>query len=1076
MIPLLMAPHALAKLTVQRPLVESRVNPLGIDTPEPRFSWTLTSDQRNVNQTSYQVLVATAPDLLTQDAADLWNSGVVESSQSLHIAYAGKALASSQQVFWTVRTSSSTGEMSEWSEPATWTMGLLAPSDWQGTWIGASVDMIKQPLGDAQWICFPTDDVVNQPVTRWIFTKSFNVPKGFDVVSARMTLRADNNAQITLNGTNVATLEHGTVDVASHLVTDQTNELSVTVENYRGNGADAANPAGLIGIVALTSSDGRIFNVETNDQWQAAQTTSPDAKQSAQVIGEADFQWWKGTSGMFDQQLIPMLRTDVPTPKPIRRAVVHVIGLGQYRFFVNGAPVRESILDGDWASYEDTVFYDTFDITDQLRGGGTETAALGVILASGNYSNIGDRRIHVGIRHRPLAFRMQGTIEYEDGTTQSITSNTDDWKWKPSPYTHNAIVGGCDYDARLLPDGWDKPGFDDAGWSDTIAVDWPFGVMTASMTPPLRVFKGFAPQTIDQPEPGAYVYDFVQNSAATLRLKVRGTAGQTLRLTYGEQRHGATPHQNDGTGRVNQVGIGSPNYIEYTLKGDAPEEWLCDLFYSGFQYVELTGGVPAGKPNPDKLPVVTELTSLALMADVDPVGKFTVSDPLLTKIDHMIDWAVRSNLSYVLTDCPQREKFGWLEVPHLMWPSLVAKYDLSSFGPKISRDIRDTQDDAGRIVTVAPSFIVDGYHFGGATGIGYTVEWGAAGALIPWYVYASYGDERCLENNYPMMKGFVDYLHSSADENLVPPDGGLGDWFDYGHGQALGPSKFTPSQLTAMAIFHDCARRVADAAAVLGHPDDEAAYRALAAKIATNFNTRFYDRGTAQYENRGSCQTANAIAIATGIAPEDQIPRLIDAIVTDLESRSYQQTSGDVGFHYLIRALADNGRGDVIYRILQRTDIGSYGFLANNGWSALPEAWNADSNSSMNHCMLGHIEEFFAQDIGGIKPVPGQVAFRHFAIDPSLNGSPDSAAYIFRSPYGIIASEWTRTAWTYSLKVTVPVNTTADVYFPTPTLAAITESNGVLTKGNGLLNHRLEGSQAVVTVGSGTYHFKVNLK
>lgn len=1048
---------------------EMQSNPLGIDVPTPRLSWVIQSDRRATRQVAYHVRVASSADQLLADKADLWDSGKVMSDESLHVPYAGKALLSNQIAFWSVKVWTNHDQASEWSEPSSWTMGLLDASEWRGQWIGTGADLKRLELGPARWICFPAENPERQPVESWVFRRTIDLPAGVRVRRATLSFRGDNDARFELDGREVANGAWSESDCTDAFKEGARRELRVTVTNWDGPGP---NPAGLIARLSVEADDGRTIEICTDRQWTVARAAQPDHVEPAQELGDADFKWWHGTSEL-GRQTLPILRREIELEKPVRRVLLHVAGLGQYRLMVNGQPARRSILDQDWSSYEKTVFYDSYDVTSLING---EKLCLGVLLAKGNYSNVGDRRIHVGVRHRPLALRLQGTIEYADGSSDQIASD-ENWRWLESPYTHSAIVGGADYDARLLPDGWSTPGFDDSQWHRVSAVDWRFGKLVASRTPPLRAFEAFGPQTIEEPAPGHFVYDFVQNSAATVRLKVKGRSGQTIRLTYGEQRHGATDQKNNGKGLVNQAGIGQPNYIEYTCRGDGEETWLCDLFYSGFQYVELTGGVPAGHANPDDLPVVSELTSLAVRADVEAAGRFACSDPLLERIDRMIDWAVKSNLSYVLTDCPQREKFGWLEVPHLMWPSLVAKYDLSRFGPKICRDIRDTQAPDGRIVNIAPTFLVDGYHFNGVTGIGYTIEWGAAGVLIPWYVYSTYGDRQCLAENYDGMKAFVDYIRSTADADLVPPDGGLGDWYDYGHGGPLGPSRFTPSQLTAMAVFHDCARRVADAAEVLDKPADADAYRRLASDIAARFNAKYLDAGTAQYKNFGSCQTANAIAIACGIVPKELVPRLIDAIVVDLEARDFQQTSGDVGFHYLIRALADNGRSDVLYRILKRTDVGSYGFLANNGWSALPEAWNADTNSSMNHCMLGHIEEFFAQDIGGVKPIDGAVAFKSFAVRPAFAGGPASASYRFRGPYGLIQSEWTQGDGRIDLNVTVPVNAEALVFLPASDSAThLTEGGKPLDEAPGILAVRFENGTARIRVGSGAYSFSIGAK
>ena len=126
-----------AEIEAEHLRCEYRINPQGIDETQPRLSWQLDADDaRGVKQTAYQILVASSAALLKDDKGDLWDSGKVASDQSIQVAYAGKPLASRQACFWKVRVVDQDGKASSWSDPASWTMGLLQPNDWQCRWIG----------------------------------------------------------------------------------------------------------------------------------------------------------------------------------------------------------------------------------------------------------------------------------------------------------------------------------------------------------------------------------------------------------------------------------------------------------------------------------------------------------------------------------------------------------------------------------------------------------------------------------------------------------------------------------------------------------------------------------------------------------------------------------------------------------------------------------------------------------------------------------------------------------------------------------------------------------------------------
>jgi hypothetical protein len=301
-------------------------------------------------------------------------------------------------------------------------------------------------------------------------------------------------------------------------------------------------------------------------------------------------------------------------------------------------------------------------------------------------------------------------------------------------------------------------------------------------------------------------------------------------------------------------------------------------------------------------------------------------------------------------------------------------------------------------------------------------------------------------------------MRSTASADLVPK-AGLGDWYDYGHGQALGPSKFTPTELTAMAIFHDCTRKVSAAANVLGKEQDASSYTALADEIRKSFNAKFYT-GNGIYKNNGSCQTANAMALVCGLVESANQSAVADAIVADLRARKYQQTAGDVGFHYLVRALTDFGKSDALFAILNRDELGSYAYLVNAGWTSLPEAWDADHRSSMNHCMLGHIQEWFNRDLAGIQSE--DVAFKRFRIRPTPGPGVTSAAATLNCPYGKIASFWKIENGVITIDATVPANTTAQIYIP-----------GRLQGGGDEVKFiKTESGRSIYEVGSGTYRLR----
>ncbi len=1071
-----------AMLTVQNLQCEFRENPVGIDKPAPRLGWQVASDTRSSRQSGYQILVATTPELLEPGQADLWDSQKRETSDTLQIKYKGKPLKSNQTVYWTVCSWDENGQPSAWSAPATWTTALLSPADWKAAWIGTEriEDRPNNLIEKASWIWSPESQDKKDPgaadgkpagnAVRYL-RKRFSLPKDALLDEAMLSFTADNQADVYVNGRPIGSshdwkhIKH--INPGSTMKPGEDNVLGVQVKN----GGETANSAGFVAALRVPLKSGETFTLVSDASWESSRApegpdwhpewvkaaTEPPAWEAVHVFGRMGINpWIKISRG--EHPVLPIFRKEFNSNKPVSKALIHVSGLGHYVLSINGSKVGDHFLDPPWSKYEKTVYYNTFDVTDKLRSGDN---AIGVMLGKGFYNTAGDRRIHGAFFDRPLALILQAEIEFKDGSSTSIVTDSS-WRWTSGPLSHNAILGGVDYDAQKLPEDWSTPGFDDSAWQSAGSTNKPEGQLTAAFAPPMRTFQELEPVSVEEPKPGQYVYDFGQNASAAPRLKVRGKAGQTIKLTWAEQRDGQDPYINNGKGPVNQSGIGH-GWVTYTLRGEGPEEeWFCDLFYTGYQYLELTGGVPEGRPNPDNLPVVTELTSVHVHSDQEPVGTFQTSNEMYNRIDKMIDWAVRSNFGHVFTDCPTREKLGWLEVPWLMWASVASRYEMGAFGEKISGDIRDSQLPDGQILTVAPSYPVfsDGFH--------YTPEWGAAGVFIPWYLYQWYADKAAIETNYDMMRGFVDYMEKTSDNHIAAP--GLGDWYDYWPGEKLGASRFTPTDLTATAVFAGCADIVSSSAAVLGKPEDSRKYAGLAAEIRKAFNDKFRT-GPGQYAHTSSPQTAHAMALVFDMVPEAERAAAAQAIVDDLREREWQQTSGDVGYRFLINALSQSGHSDVIFNVLNRDKIGSYAYLVNSGWTSLPEAWNANPTSSMNHCMLGHIQEWFTQHLVGIAPAPDSIGFDTVLIQPTPGKGVDSASGSFESPRGPVKVSWRRESEVFSCDVQIPANSRGIVRLPVRAGAQILEGGKPVKDAVGVKYVGRDRDREVLEVGSGTYSF-----
>ena len=506
---------------------------------------------------------------------------------------------------------------------------------------------------------------------------------------------------------------------------------------------------------------------------------------------------------------------------------------------------------------------------------------------------------------------------------------------------------------------------------------------------------------------------------------MRGEGGRTVTLTPSEL---LTPD-----GRPNQKASGEPYRWTYTLRGGGEEAWAPRFTYYGFRYVQVEGAVPAGADGPAGLPRVVSIEMAHTRNSAPETGRFETSLPLFNRIDGLVRWAIRSNLASVVTDCPHREKLGWLEQTYLMGDAVHFDHDLFGLYRKQVADVVDAQAEDGLVPDIAPEYV----EFEG--GFRDSPEWGGAGVILPWLVYRWYGDRDTLERAWPTMKRYVDYLGTKAEGRILSH--GLGDWYDLGP-RFPGEAQLTPKAVTATATWFRCLRVAAEAARVLGHPGDAARYEALAEEVRAAFNRTFFDPKTATWST-GS-QTALAMPLVVGLAPDGEEGRVLESLVRRIEKDGRALTAGDIGFHYVVEALSRAGRGDLLFAMNARDDVPGYGFQLKKGATALTESWAALEEVSNNHLMLGHLVRWFYSGLLGIDQAEGSIGYASLVLKPQVVEGLEWARGEYRSPRGRIASSWRREPGRLVLEVEVPVNATAEVHLPAAAGARILESGRAL--------------------------------
>lgn len=696
---------------------------------------------------------------------------------------------------------------------------------------------------------------------------------------------------------------------------------------------------------------------------------------------------------------MPQFRRELNLTKKVKKASAKVCGLGHFDLFLNGKKVGDHFLDPGWTCYDKEALYVDFDLTKLLRKGEN---TIDVMLGSGFFTVPNQRYAKLICSYGQPRLWMQLVLTYADGTQETIGTETENWKVCESPITYSSIYGGETYDARKVESlKWQKP----------ISVPSHIRLIPQSGTE-LKVRCEVKEKRHYLNKDGYWMYDLGQNFSGIVRMTVKGTRGSEVQLWPAELL--------TKEGDIQQAPVGAPYHWDYILKGDSKgETWQPQFTYCGQRYVRVQGAVPQGEDNPKGLPVITSLVGLHTCTAAPEVGSFECGDTLFNQIHNLIDWAIRSNSQSVFTDCPHREKLGWMEQDYLMQNSIQYRYNVLPIYRKVFCDMESSQWENGCIPTIAPMYVMF------ADGFEDTPEWGVAFIVCPWQAYKWYGDRTLIQEHYPAMKRYIDYLSSRANNNIVAY--GLGDWFDIGP-KAPGYAQLTHNGMTASSVYFYSVTLMQKMASLLGKDEDAREYAKLAEEIRAAINREFYH--PEGYYDMNS-QTANAMALFMGIVEEENRAKVLESLIGDLRNRNYALTAGDIGYRFVLQALEEAGRSDVVYKMNRRNDVPGYGWQLAHGATSLTESWQAYDNVSNNHLMLGHLMEWLYGGMCGIRQTEESIGFQHLLFAPEIIAEIGQAKGSLQTKYGLVSSEWKlKSDGTLQYKVQVPKGCDAHVYIP----------------------------------------------
>ena len=1020
-----------------------RVNPIGLEDRNPFFSWQIQTSENNWLQSAYQVIVATNPKLLTEKKSDVWNSGKVQSGESVSIKYEGPDLNMQQRYYWKVRVWDKNGNFTSWSESAFWEMGLKS-NNWSAKWIVNSESEKNTQTDNIRWIWLPDQNALDVPDnTLATFQLKLELNEIPLVAAMQTVVRGD--YQLFVNGNFVDSKDKSwqvfeRQDILGYLKKGKnTVEIKVAAKSNASFDQTSSRPlpgnyAAVAALLRIEEKSGEEIMYPTSCGKWLSKNNNESAWKSSKIVGELNNPEFGLNPGPLSQPA-SLFRKEFELKKGIESARLYVTALGSYRFFVNGERVGEDVLTPEFTNYDSRIVYQTYDITELLNKGAN---AAGAILGDGWYgSPLGWNGEYDLWGPGPNMFLAEIHVKYKSGAVEKIITDNS-WRTHRSPILKSEIYSGEYYDARLEQEGWSTFGFSDKKWSFAGVEDYNYDLITPQVNMPVRIIQTTKPKHIHKTKDDRWIIDMGQNLVGWPVLKVKGEEGTVIKMRFSEILSSADSLYVDNLRNATVSDI-------YVLKGDGEELYRPYFTFHGFRYMEVTG-YPG------------QLTLEAIVAEVissvhNPTGTIQTSDTLLNKMYDLGIWGQLGNFISVPTDCPQRdERLGYTGDGQVFWRTGTYNFDVAAFAHKWMADIGDEQTPDGGIPNTAPA-VPKSNRKNGAPG------WEDAVVIVPWNTWMQYGDKSIIEKNWSVMERYMDYVEKKSKDFIRP---------GYFLGDHLAPDFSTPGNLISTGLWGLTAGMMAQMAEATERENEAEKYSNLKGNIREAFQGKFI---ASDGKFGSGSQASYAIALHAGMVPDSMKQRTTEKLVEAIEKREWHVSTGFIGTPYLLFALSENGRADVAYRLLLNESYPSWGYMIKNGATTWWERWNSDSGdpsmNSFNHYAFGSVVEWIYRSLLGINTDAEGPGFKKVVINPVFDksGKVTFAKGVYQSVYGEIVSEWNILSdSSVSLKVKIPANTTGTIQMPLG--AKINTINGGKVP---------DQNRTMLEIGSGSYQFTIEI-
>ena len=788
-------------------------------------------------------------------------------------------------------------------------------------------------------------------------------------------------------------------------------------------------------------------------QWSTIATFETAALQAsdwqAKWIGDGSKQFAKDED-FYKEDAMPLFKKQVIIHKKIVSARLYISGLGYSEVYINNKKIGDHLLDPGFTAYKKEVLYVTYDVTNSFNNKLENTICI--LLGNGWYNPLPLRLFgrfnlrEVQQTGRPCV-KAQVLLMYTDGTNETIATD-ESWQTAKGPVIKNNTYLGEKYDARLEKNFTDK-----TGWKNATVTDGPSGILTAQMQAPIRITKVVQPVSMHESGKDTFIVDMGQNFAGIARIKVSGAAGTKVSMRYAEILHadGSLNWMTTTAGAIKEVwningGPGAPKTAwqqdEYILKGNGVEVWNPRFTFHAFRYVEITGW-------PGKL-TLQNIEGLRMNSDVEKDGEFSCSNDMFNTLHSTIKWTFLSNIFSVQSDCPGREKMGYGADIVATAGAYCYNFNMANFYTKAIQDFANDQQPDGGLTEIAPSTGIADRGYGGQSG---PLGWQLAFCYLQKKLYDQYGDKRNIAQQYPVFKKQLDFLQKNAIQ-------GLYHW-DIGDHEALDPKA---EAFSAACFYYHHVLLATEFAGILNKTGDSVEYAQLAQTIKNAIIEKYLVPTTGRFDN--ATQAAQVFALWYNLSPEKQ--NTFNVLLKEIERHNGHLSTGIFGTMMLFDVLAQNDDNGLAYSIANQKTFPGWGYMLANEATTLWESWAKPASSSYNHPMFGSVDEWFYKSLLGINAaMPG---FKKIIIKPQP-AELTWAKGTYQSIYGLIKSDWKKEGNRFQLQVTIPVNTTAEIWLPAKENAVITEGGKNILSSNEIKVLRYVKGYAVVELGSGDYTF-----